>query len=74
MRLVSYRPGAGKSPGYPLPALFLDGTVVVSPLIALIQDQLEHLEEHEMAARSRNVVLLSPLYVDFLADAIALRS
>ena len=74
--------GAGKSLCYQLPALFLDGAVVVvSPLIALMQDQLEHLkqadisaarldstlslkeqrrEEHEMAAGSRNVVLLSP--------------
>jgi ATP-dependent DNA helicase RecQ len=74
--------GAGKSLCYQLPALFLDGAVVVvSPLIALMQDQLEHLkqahisatrldstlspedqrrEEAEMAAGSRNVVLLSP--------------
>jgi ATP-dependent DNA helicase RecQ len=74
--------GAGKSLCYQLPALFLDGAVVVvSPLIALMQDQLEHLkeadidaarldstlshkeqqrEEHEVAAGSRNVVLLSP--------------
>jgi ATP-dependent DNA helicase RecQ len=74
--------GAGKSLCYQLPALFLDGAVVVvSPLIALVQDQLEHLkeanidaarldstlsrkeqqrEEREMAAGSRNVVLLSP--------------
>jgi len=73
---------AGKSLCYQLPALFLDGAVVVvSPLIALMQDQLNHLkqadidaarldstlsrkeqqrEEREMAAGSRNVVLLSP--------------
>ena len=38
--------GAGKSLCYQLPALFLDSlVVVVSPLIALMQDQLEHLNE-----------------------------
>lgn len=38
--------GAGKSLCYQLPALFLDGAVVVvSPLIALMQDQLDHLNE-----------------------------
>ncbi len=74
--------GAGKSLCYQLPALFLGGAVVVvTPLIALMQDQLEHLkeanidaarldstlsrkeqqrEEQDMAAGSRNVVLLSP--------------
>jgi ATP-dependent DNA helicase RecQ len=37
--------GAGKSLCYQLPALFLDGAVVVvSPLIALMQDQHEHME------------------------------
>ncbi len=38
--------GAGKSLTYELPALYLDGaTVVVSPLISLMQDQQEKLEE-----------------------------
>ena len=37
--------GAGKSLCFQLPALFLKGTVVVvSPLIALMQDQKEHLD------------------------------
>ncbi|HMK86217.1 MAG TPA: ATP-dependent DNA helicase RecQ [Steroidobacteraceae bacterium] len=41
--------GAGKSLCYQLPALFLDGAVVVvSPLIALMQDQLDHLTEVEI--------------------------
>lgn len=43
--------GAGKSLCYQLPALFLHGTViVVSPLIALMQDQKEHLEAADIEA------------------------
>ena len=43
--------GAGKSLCYQLPALFLEGlVVVVSPLIALMQDQHEHLEVANIAA------------------------
>ena len=43
--------GAGKSLCFQLPALFLKGTVVVvSPLIALMQDQIAHLEEAMIAA------------------------
>jgi ATP-dependent DNA helicase RecQ len=43
--------GAGKSLCYQLPALFLDGLVVViSPLIALMQDQHEHLEVADISA------------------------
>jgi ATP-dependent DNA helicase RecQ len=43
--------GAGKSLCFQLPALFLDGTVVVvSPLIALMHDQLAHLDEANIEA------------------------
>jgi len=43
--------GGGKSLCYQLPALFLDGVVVVvSPLIALMQDQHEHLAEADIYA------------------------
>lgn len=43
--------GTGKSLCYQLPALFLDGAVVVvSPLIALMQDQLDHLTEAQIGA------------------------
>ena len=43
--------GAGKSLCYQLPALFLEhAVVVVSPLIALMQDQEEHMEIADIAA------------------------
>jgi ATP-dependent DNA helicase RecQ len=43
--------GAGKSLCFQLPALFLQGTVVVvSPLIALMQDQLAHLDDANIEA------------------------
>src|SRR3982751_6278458 len=43
--------GSGKSLIYQLPALMLPGlTVVVSPLIALMKDQLDKLRERSVAA------------------------
>lgn len=47
--------GAGKSLCYQLPAVASPGiTVVVSPLIALMQDQLEHLEILKIPAETIN--------------------
>ena len=47
--------GAGKSLCFQLPAVFLDKvTVVVSPLIALIQDQLQHMRALNIKAETIN--------------------
>ncbi len=61
--------GAGKSLCYQLPALMLPGTtVVVSPLIALMKDQLDMLEEHGV---HETVALNSTLSEDQEAAAMA---
>src|SRR6056297_3456271 len=47
--------GGGKSLCYQLPSLARDGTtIVVSPLIALMKDQVDTLERHGIAARLIN--------------------
>ena len=49
--LAVFPTGAGKSLCYQLPALLWDGlTVVVSPLIALMKDQVDFLQERGIAA------------------------
>src|SRR5437763_14710275 len=49
--LAVFPTGGGKSLCYQLPALAFDGvTVVVSPLIALMQDQIDYLHGRGVAA------------------------
>ena len=56
--LVVLSTGSGKSLCYQLPALMFDGlTVVVSPLISLMQDQVEALRERRIPAAFYNSTL-----------------
>src|SRR3954467_3534377 len=49
--LAIFPTGAGKSLCYQLPALMLDGvTLVISPLIALMKDQIDFLRSKGIAA------------------------
>lgn len=59
--LILFPTGGGKSICYQIPALVFDGlTLVVSPLIALMQDQVDQLRKHNIRATFINSTL--PLY------------
>ncbi|MDL5050869.1 DNA helicase RecQ [Oscillatoria amoena NRMC-F 0135] len=69
--------GAGKSLCYQLPALLLDGlAVVISPLIALMKNQVDQLNAYGVDARFLNSTLskgeITKLKKDALAGAIKL--
>ncbi len=62
--LVVLPTGGGKSLCYQLPALIFDGlTVVVSPLIALMQDQVMQLEQKGVSAAFLNFMIEEEEYV-----------
>ena len=56
--LLTMPTGAGKSLAYQLPALLFDGlTLVISPLIALMKDQVDALQRRKLAASFVNSTL-----------------
>jgi ATP-dependent DNA helicase RecQ len=64
--------GAGKSLCYQIPALLLDGlTIVISPLISLMKDQVNALEEADIPAAYLNSSLTQDDYRDTISRATA---
>ena len=62
--LIVLPTGGGKSLCYQLPALIFDGvTVVVSPLISLMQDQVMQLKQRDVCAAFLNSTLSNSEYV-----------
>ena len=62
--LIVLPTGGGKSLCYQLPALIFDGvTVVVSPLISLMQDQVMQLQQRDVCAAFLNSTVSQPEYV-----------
>lgn len=61
--------GAGKSLCYQIPAMLLEGlTIVISPLISLMQDQVNALRQNELPAAFMNSSLTSSEYGEVLRN------
>jgi len=69
--LALFPTGGGKSITYQVPGLAVDGlTLVVSPLIALMLDQVEQLKKRQISAAALHSGLSRPEIKEILADAI----
>ncbi|XP_042559122.1 ATP-dependent DNA helicase Q5 [Clupea harengus] len=72
--LVCMPTGAGKSLCYQLPAVMSEGiTLVISPLIALIQDQVDHLRDLNIPACSINSKLPAAERRSIMSDLASAR-
>lgn len=69
--LVIMPTGGGKSLCYQVPALILDGlTIVVSPLIALMQDQVRQLHELGIKAATLNSMVMRDNYDQIVGQVV----